>query len=64
MKRNTNLLDVDTMTGTAEDQASLHGLGKSLSLEAVSQRADSEVDVRAAINIPVVRSPLGLRGES
>ena len=41
MKKDTNLLDVDTMTGTAEDQASLHGLGKSLSLEAVSQRTDS-----------------------
>lgn len=35
----TNLLHVDTMTGTAEDQASLHRFGKSLGLEAVSQNA-------------------------
>ena len=32
----TNLLNIDAMTGTAEDQAGLHGSGKSLGLEGVS----------------------------
>jgi hypothetical protein len=31
--KQTNLLHVDTMTGAAEDQASLHRLGESLGLE-------------------------------